>query len=400
MSREVSDWITGYLKYTENSEPARSYHTWVGLSLIAGALQRKVLLRWGFETLYPNFYIVLVGPSGRTRKGTALGIGKEMLADVAGVTVASEATTREALIKLMKDSALSFQLPGTSRILWHCSVTAFSEELSVFLGQNDLKFLSNLTDWYDCKDRWAYDTIGRGRDFINGVCFNLLGATAPDWWQSTLPNEAIGGGFTSRIIFIVEDSKRKTISKYTQTPQEARLREALMNDLGRINTLAGEFKFSADGEHAYIQWYEKYDKGLSNGEFPVDDPRFTYYAERRATHIRKLMMILSASRGDTLVMTAQDFTRADQLLKAAELKMHRTFGGLGRAKGSVDADRVLDFVASITATTRSEILSRFYRDVGPQEFKIIDELMVQMGVVDVKMLKSGDKLYTWKGGKR
>jgi len=99
-------------------------------------------------------------------------------------------------------------------------------------------------------------------------------------------------------------------------------------------------------------------------------------------------------------MTAQDFTRADQLLKAAELKMHRTFGGLGRAKGSVDADRVLDFVASITATTRSEILSRFYRDVGPQEFKIIDELMVQMGVVDVKMLKSGDKLYTWKGGKR
>jgi len=400
MSREVSDWISGYLKYTENSEPARSYHTWVGLSLIAGALQRKVFLKWGFETIYPNFYIVLVGPSGRTRKGTALGIGKEMLSNVAGVTVASEATTREALIRLMKGAALSFQLPGTSRILWHCSTTAFSEELSVFLGQNDLKFLSNLTDWYDCKDRWAYDTIGRGRDFINGVCFNLLGATAPDWWQSTLPNEAIGGGFTSRIIFIVEDTKGKTISKYTQTAAEAKLGEVLMNDLGRINTLAGEFTFDAGGERSYVQWYEKYDKQLSRGEFPVEDPRFTYYAERRATHIRKLMMVLSASRGDTLKMSAQDFDRADKLLKAAELKMHRTFGGMGRAKGSVDAERVLDFVEALGSTTRSEILSRFYRDVGPQEFKIIDELMVQMGVVDTKLLKSGDKVYTWKGKAR
>ena len=400
MARAVSDWISGYLEYAKGSEPPTSYHTWVGLSLIAAALQRKVYLLWGFETIYPNMYVVLVGPSGKTRKGVALGIGKDMLADVAGVVMAAEATTREALIKLMKDNAQSFSDPSMKRIRWHCSITAFSEELSVFLGQNDLKFLSNLTDWYDCKDKWTYETIGRGRDFVNGVCFNFCGATAPDWLQSILPQEAIGGGYTSRNIYICEEVKQQTSPKHVLTPQQLRLRESLVADLARINTLSGEFRFTPDGEQAYIRWYEKYDKELAHGEYPVDDPRFAYYAERRATHIRKLMMNFSASRGDSMRMNAQDFDRSNRVLKAAELKMHRTFGGLGRAKGAIDAQRVLDYVQSLEAVSRAEILNKFYRDVGSAEFKAIEELMIQMQVVDITMLRSGDKVYKWKHRKK
>jgi hypothetical protein len=394
--RQVSDWISGYLEYTKGSEPPTSYHTWIGLSLIAAALQRKVYFHWGFETIYPNMYVVLVGPSGRTRKGVALGIGKDLLSEVAGVVMAAEATTREALIKLMKDNAQSFNDPSMKRIRWHCSITGFSEELSVFLGQNDLKFLSNLTDWYDCKDKWTYETIGRGRDFVNGVCFNFCGATAPDWLQSILPQEAIGGGYTSRNIYICEEQKGFTSPKHVLTSHQMRLREALVADLARINTLAGEFKFDPSGEQAYVRWYTEYDAALKRGDYPVDDPRFAYYAERRATHIRKLMMVLSASRGDTMRMSLQDFDRANKLLKAAELKMHRTFGGLGRAKGAIDAQRVLDYVQSMTAVSRADILSKFYRDVGAAEFKAIEELMIQMNVVDVTVLKSGDKVYKWK----
>lgn len=400
MARQVSDWLSGYLEYTKGSEPPTSYHQWVGISVIAGALQRKVYLMWGFETLYPNFYICLVGPSGRTRRGVAIGIGKELLGEVAGVTMVAEATTREAMIKLMKDSVLNFQDPSTNQIRWHCSVTAFSEELAVFLGQGDVKFLANLTDWYDCKDRWAYETIGRGRDFINGVCLNFCGATAPDMMQSMLPNEAIGGGYTSRNIYICEEKKAQTSPKHVITPQQAKLREALVADLARINTLAGQFRFTPDGEKAYINWYTNYDAALGRGDYPVDDPHFAYYAERRATHIRKLMMVLSASRSDTMMMNASDFDRANKLLRAAELKMHRAFGGFGRAKGAIDAQRVLDYVQALEAVTRSEILNKFYRDVGSQEFKAIEELMQQMQVVDVQVLKSGDKVYKWRRHKK
>src|SRR5574337_2223176 len=88
MPRELEDWLDSYLEYTDNSESPLSYHKWCGLSVIAGALQRHVYLRWGIgQVIYPNVYVVLVGQSGRTRKGVALGLGKDLLKEVKSVTI-------------------------------------------------------------------------------------------------------------------------------------------------------------------------------------------------------------------------------------------------------------------------------------------------------------------------
>lgn len=398
MPREVSDWLSGYLKYTENSEPPVSYHTWCGLSMLAGALQRKVHLVWGFEKIHPNLYTVLVGPSGKTRKGVALGIAKEILSNVPGMSIAPEATTREAVIQAMKRAVTNYQDPANALIKFHCSLTAFSEELSVFLGQNDIKFLATLTDWYDSKDNWTYETIGRGRDSLQGVCFNLLGATAPDWLQSMLPQEAVGGGFTSRIIFVVEDRKGKTVPKHDLTSEERALGEALARDLERVNQLAGSFRFSPDGEQAYVQWYEEQDSKLSNGDYPIEDPRFAGYCERRPTHLRKVMMLMSASRSDNLTIERIDFDRAIKVLKSTEMKMHSTFGGLGQAKYSDATEKIMNYIQAIGVTTRSLVLAKFYRDVDSPTLKVVEEVMEQMKVVKITIQpERRDKVYEWIG---
>lgn len=398
MSREVNDWLTGYLKYTENSEPPISYHTWAGLSLIAGALQRKVYIRWGFEVIYPNLYVVLVGPSGRARKGVALGIAKDILMNLPGVSIAPEATSREALILAMKRSLSNFSDDTTGVIKFHCSITAFSEELSVLLGQSDIKFLANLTDWYDSRERWEYETIGRGKDALQGPCVNLLGATAPDWLQSMLPQEAVGGGFTSRVIFVVEDKKGKTIPKPVLTEAEIELGSALTRDLERINQLAGEMRFTERGEQAYTEWYTREDAALNNGHAAVEDPRFSGYCERRATHLRKLMILVSASRGDDMEITEGDFKRSEKILRSTEMKMHRTFGGLGRARYSDVTERVMDYIKNVGITTRSSLLAKFYRDVDSGTLKIIEEVMQQMGVVKIKLIPDkAEKTYEWIG---
>lgn len=396
MSRELSDWLTGYLKYTESSEPPLAYHTWIGIGMVAGVLQRKVMLNWGFERIYPNMYIILVGPSGRARKGVALGIGKSILSEVSGITMTSENATREALIRAMKGAITNFQMPD-GKILMHCSITCFSEELSVFLGQGDIKFLASLTDWYDSKDNWTYETKGSGKDHLQGLCFNLLGATAPDWLQSMLPQEAVGGGFTSRVIFVVEDKKGKTVPKPKNTNEEIQLKNALIVDLNRISNLTGEFKFDPDGEAAYIAWYIEHDKQLDSGKYPVEDSRFNGYAERRATHIRKLMIIMSASRGDDMLLTVEDFNRAHKLLKSTELKMARTFGGLGGAKYANATEKVMDYIRGMHApVSRRDVMAKFYRDVDGATMRIIEEVMEQTGFVTINvMLASGDKLYTW-----
>jgi hypothetical protein len=224
-----------------------------------------------------------------------------------------------------------------------------------------------------------------------------MGATAPDWLQSMLPQEAVGGGFTSRVIFVVEEKKRQTVPKHEITEEESVIRDALIMDLNRINNITGEFAFAPDGEAAYINWYTKYDEQLTKGQYPVEDSRFAGYAERRATHMRKLMMIMSASRSSDLLITAEDFARADKLLKSCELKMSRTFGGLGQAKYANVTEKVMDYIRAAHApVSRRDVMAKFYRDVDGATMRIIEEVMEQTGFVDIKlMINSGEKVYNW-----
>ena len=71
MSRSLPDWITSYLEYTDNTESPLQFNTWIAVSCLAGTLQRRVWFQWA-ETVYPNHMILLVGDSGRTRKGLAI----------------------------------------------------------------------------------------------------------------------------------------------------------------------------------------------------------------------------------------------------------------------------------------------------------------------------------------
>lgn len=400
MARELSGWLENYLQYTENSESPISYHTWCGLSVIAGALQRKVYLRWGLgRVIYPNLYVVLIGPSGRTRKGVAIGIAKEFLKNVPGITVTPESSSgRQAMIQAMKRASTNFQDPMDGKIKFHCAVTAFSEELSVFLGQGDIAYLSNLTDWYDSKDDWEYETISRGKDSLQGLCLNLMGGTAPDWIQSMIPHEALGGGFTSRIIFIVEEAKRKLVPEYVITEDERVLAELLLRDLERISQLAGEITFDEEAKALYIAWYIEQDTALSAGRPAISDTRFAGYCERRATHLQKLMMLCSASRADDLKIIAADFHNAMRLLTDAEKTMPKTFGGLGKSRISDESNVVINYVKQMGSTTRKLVLQKFFRDVDAQTLSNVEMLMQQMGVVKIRLLpEQADKLYEWIG---
>lgn len=393
-ARELDDWLNTYLKYTDNTEPPTSYHIWTAISLIAGALQRKVYLNWGHDTIYPNMYIVLIGPSGRARKGTAMGIGNDIIKDI-GIQIASESITREALIRDMKDAISQFTDASDGKIKFHCSITTLSEELSVFLGQNDIKFLADLTNWYDSRDSWTYRTKGSGTDQIQGVCFNLLGATAPDWLQSILPQEAVGGGFTSRIIFIVEEDKGKTVPEPILTDEEKEMRVLLKRDLERIATLSGEMVYTPDAKQFYIKWYKKHEKNISEGNPPIDDPRFSGYVDRRATHIRKLCMVMSASRGMDRTITLEDIKRAEKTLLAVEGKMHKTFGGLGRSQYSEVTDKVIKLVQQKKKVNRSYILRTMYRDIDPGTLDIIETTMTQMKLVKItRDLTNNEVIYT------
>ncbi len=98
------------------------------------------------------------------------------------------------------------------------------------------------------------------------------------------------------------------------------------------------------------------------------------------------------------MLTLGDFNRALGYLKLAEKKMHKTFGGLGKAKNSDSTDHIMNYIKMMHATTRKVVLAKFYRDVDGQTLKGIEETLEQMKMIKVSLLpKDGDKLYTYIG---
>jgi hypothetical protein len=168
--------------------------------------------------------------------------------------------------------------------------------------------------------------------------------------------------------------------------------------LERISQLSGEMSFDPLAKQLYIDWYVKQDIDLNNDKPAINDIRFRGYCERRATHLQKLMILCSASRGDDMVITAQDFERAVAMLLSAESTMGKTFGGLGKARNSDAAESVLDFIKSMGITTRRVILQKFHRDIDATTLSDIEATMTQMGVVRIKVMPDmNDKTYTWVG---
>ena len=380
MKRRLNDWLNGYLKYSENSEPPQSYHIWIGLGMIAGALQRRAYVKWGSTIIYPNLYVVLVGPSGKAKKGTALNIGKPILKQ-ASVKVIEGAITPEKLTRRMGEALANITNGTTGKVEFQCAVTYVSDELSVFLGQNNLRLLANLCDWYDCPADWTYDTKGQGTDKLEGICFNMIAATAPDWLPSILPKEAVGGGFTSRVVWVVEEDKGKTVV-YPTIDEE--LQKALVYDLQRIMLMSGEFQFSVEGRARYEEWYLAEDTENRRGNPVIKDPKLAGYCERRATLIKKLAMILSASEDSSMIITDKHIDRGLDLLARVEKKMARVFSGLGSGRYTYAMEMLLGFIVKHKKVSKSQVLSLFFRDIDDYTFDVITKTLIGMKVIYIE----------------
>jgi len=381
------DWLKMYAKYTEKHEAPSCYHLWTGISVIAGALERKVWTRLMFDNIYPNMYVILVGPPGRCRKSSAISIGTRLLKELPGVHFSSERITPEALIKDLADSESVFYMGRTLKM--HSSLTAVSKELGTFLSMRLDDMLILLTDLYDSQshDTWTYSTKGAGVDKINGVWLNILGGTVPSFFMTRQIQESIGLGFTSRCIFIFADKTRKRSLAIDNS-----LQGKLISALNKIHELCGEFKFKEDAWSFYEDWYLKLPAD------PVTIESLEPYHERKHVHVLKLAMILSASEGGNgMYITKNNIIAALNVLKDAEEHMPRVFRGTGRLATSADLERILDQIRrSDRPLSEKEILRKNYMHVTPAEIAVILETLTD--IREVRMDLAGSmKMYSYLG---
>lgn len=371
--RKCPNWLDTYMDYTEHTEPPDSYHQWCSLSILAACLRRQVWINMGFFNVYPNMYTVLVGPPA-TRKNTAINIAVNLALKLDGIHIGADSTSREKLIRDIKESKVQTVLPNGDTYE-HSSLTIVSKELSVFLGSYNHDLLSLLTDLYDNHPKWEYRTKNMGVDVIYNEWLNLLGGTTPTWLVGSVPLDAIGGGFTSRIIFVVEHEPRKKVARPRITDKEVKLHDDLLHDLELISTMCGEMKLTKKADEWFEDWYEHGNTKKSH------DMRFDGYYGRKHIHLLKVAILVSASYSSDMMITDLHLKSALYLIEQLEDRMIEAFGAAGRSILAQDIDVVLKYIQDNKTISRNQLLKAVWRDVNPKDIDIVIKSLCEMKMI-------------------
>jgi hypothetical protein len=176
----------------------------------------------------------------------------------------------------------------------------------------------------------------------------MIGCTTPHWIADNMPSATVGGGFTSRCIFVYADKKESLVAypdEHVKLASHERLKADLIADLEHISTnLVGPFTIPEETRVWGRAWYEALWTKKAGEASYLDDDRLEGYMARKQTHMHKLAMVLSASRGDDMVITLEDLVAANKMLEAIEPDLDKVFSRIGKTEDSIQADRFIAYV--------------------------------------------------------
>lgn len=347
--RHFKDWLTAFCDYASFGEAPRRMYFWVGVSAVAGALRRKVWIDQAYFRWYPNFYVILVAPPGIVSKSTTAGISMNLLRRVPGIHFGPDVVTWQALIGAFADSRETYKLadPATGEILHHTmsAMTIESSEFGNLLNPQDKDMVDLLVTLWDGK-QGAFTKITKmsGNDSVENPWINIVACTTPAWIAGNFPEYMIGGGFTSRCLFVYAETKAKYVAyPGLQVPANILdVERALVQDLEHIaSNITGPYTLDTAAVSWGEAWYQHHYQNRPEG---LDDERFGGYIARKQTHLHKLAMVLAASESDKQVITAEMLALANTLVTELEEDMPRVFAKIGRSEASVQAERLLGFI--------------------------------------------------------
>lgn len=156
----------------------------------------------------------------------------------------------------------------------------------------------------------------------------------------------IGGGLTSRIIFVYGDKKRHYVAypaDHVNAFDYKETEEKLFLDLCEISTIVGEYHMTPEAKKWGSEWYQNH---WENRPRHMASDRYGGYIARKQTHIHKLAMVLSAARRSKLIIEKEQLVEAEQLITSIEPDMQKVFSSIGL----VDSARQM---VEITSLVRS-----------------------------------------------
>ena len=335
------------MDYTKHLESPDVFHLWTAVGTIAGALRGKVWVDMGYWHWKPNFFIIFVAPAGIISKSTTMGVGIDMLREVEGIKFGPDSATWQALTDAFVEAQETVTVPG-GKTVNVAPITIAASDLGTFRDPKNREMIDVLVDMWDGRRvPWKRRTKGEGETLIENPWFHFMGCTTPSWIEGNFPEYAIGGGFSSRTVFIYAEQKRQLVA-YPKLQMEQygneykMMRQRLIKDLQEIALIAGEYQLQRDAYKWGQEWYEKL---WQRRPAHLAADIYSAYIARKQTHLHKIAMVLSAAQRNETIINANDLQLADALLVKAEAQLPLVFA-------RVADNREVKYAAAIVAACR------------------------------------------------
>lgn len=293
-------WIKDYLRVMIelHNEMPLPFHYLAACTVIGNMIG---LTAWGTVNkgvrVFPNVNALLLSPAGSCRRGegTKIMVG---IARRAGVNIFAGKITPEGLVDEIAERG---------------NLLLYSEELAMLLTSQDhqkplipvlTKLLLHGEGPVEVRTRGMGER--RGAAFVN---LSALFTSAPDWFVTTIPQEAFGGGLMSRFLVCCLEERDVYHIDATSDDSDDKVINKLATSLMPCRTiLRGHIPLDKNGQEWLNEWY------LSNETKLVEDDRLGPHRNRKPSNLIRIALIHCAAAG----MATLTRDRLEQALKVLD----------------------------------------------------------------------------------
>lgn len=325
MARKLRSFVDGFLEYTEGRGSPALYRKWTAIFLVAAAMERKAWITTVKGVLYPNQFIILVGPAG-VGKSLCTRLAHDLLDDIRSLDnplhLAPSSVTKASLIDKLNEAERRIVRPMENpSVIAFNSLQIIPNEFGVFLPAWEAEFMNTLTDLWDCGRYAESRRTGNTKIEIPNAQLNLLSATTPAQLMNLLPEGAWEQGFMSRVLMVYSGETAFT-DLFAELDLNNELYKKLVEDLKDIYKVFGEIRVDMETQEALNAW------GRAGGPPIPEHPKLVTYRQRRIAHLLKLCMVSAVACDSERIITLENFTEALDWLVELEHAMPDVFKSL------------------------------------------------------------------------
>jgi hypothetical protein len=298
-----------------NKTEAPFPYLWAAFLQAVGLMVARSVWRESPRPLYPNFFVLLLGQTGDSRKSTVEWFEHQLLTHL-GVDV-------EILFGIVSTEGIIERLAQREGVKALGYSDEFRSLLSVAKRKGTQDILPRLQSLYSCPEKESVDRRQAPATAINPF-FSLLAATPQDFIVDLIGELEVRGGFLNRFLIITgEEQPPKPIVSQPTPAEWGRLVEPLHGIQAEIHRNPQHREFETEAEELWREFYIGWRKERRKWNSKAAD-----LTSRTFEHVLKISLVYSVLASERKI-SALSLATAISIGAWLESNVLRLFGDAG-----------------------------------------------------------------------